>query len=119
MGKHYSFEFKLNIVKQVLNDQLGVREAAQQYHIPNHSVIVDWLQRFKKQGKTGLIRQPNKRTPRQMKKYDGAEKIKDPTDIKALLKRIEYLEAENDVLKKLKELDKEKAKRKKDKSSTH
>ncbi|QPB43374.1 helix-turn-helix domain-containing protein [Rodentibacter haemolyticus] len=113
MGKHYSTDFKLNIVKMIGNDQLGIREAAERYHISSHASIVNWLQRFQKQGMNGLIRQPNKGYSQKMKKYDGSETVKDLTDRNALLKRIEYLEAENDVLKKLKALREQKVKRKK------
>ncbi|WP_233439064.1 hypothetical protein [Aggregatibacter actinomycetemcomitans] len=41
-----------------------------------------------------------------------------PQNIKALLKRIEYLEAENTILKKFKELDEQKARQKKGISPT-
>ncbi|SUU38253.1 Uncharacterised protein [Actinobacillus seminis] len=46
-------------------------------------------------------------------KFDGSPKVRNPNDINELLRRIEYLEAENACLKKLKELDEKKQRRKK------
>lgn len=117
MGKHYSTEFKLQVIQQVLTHQMGIREVAHYFSIPSHSSIVMWLQRFEKCGINGLIRQPNRKHNMAKSQFDGSEKVKNPTDIKALLKRIEYLEAENACLKKLKELDEKKHRRKKETSS--
>lgn len=117
MGKHYSTEFKLQVIQQVLTHQMGIREVAHYFSIPSHSSIVMWLQRVEKCGINGLIRQPNRKHNMAKSQFDGSEKVKNPTDIKALLKRIEYLEAENACLKKLKELDEKKHRRKKETSS--
>ena len=46
MGTHYSLKFKYHIVKLVLEEHWGVREAAQHFHIATHSSVVVWLQRF-------------------------------------------------------------------------
>ncbi|QLB19240.1 helix-turn-helix domain-containing protein [Mannheimia granulomatis] len=115
MGKHYSTEFKLHVIQQVLNHQMGVREVAQHFSISTHSSVVMWLQRFEKYGINGLLRQPNKKKSNMPKSlFDGSKKVKNPNDVNELLKRIEYLEAENACLKKLKELDEKKLRRKKD-----
>ncbi|WP_005565966.1 hypothetical protein [Aggregatibacter actinomycetemcomitans] len=53
-----------------------------------------------------------------MPKRKETPRCDNPRDVKALLKRIEYLEAENAILKKFKELDKQKARQKKGASST-
>ncbi len=45
MGKHYSLEFKYNIVKLVLEEHWGIREAAQHFYIATHSSVVVRLQR--------------------------------------------------------------------------
>lgn len=117
MGKHYSIEFKLQVIQQVLNYQMGVREATHYFSIPNHSSVVIWLQRFEKCGINGFIRQPNKQSSKMAKsQFDSAEKINNPNDVKELFKRIEYLEAENVCLKMLKELDEKKLRRKKEPS---
>ncbi|MFC0968009.1 hypothetical protein ACFGZD_06710 [Pasteurella multocida] len=53
MGKHYSTKFKLQVIQQVLNHQMRVREVAQYFLIPKHSSVVTWLQRFEKCGING------------------------------------------------------------------
>lgn len=113
MGKHYSTEFKFQVIQYVLNHQMGVREVAQFFSIPTHASVVMWLQRFEKCGINGLIRQPNRKHTMAKPKFDGSLKVRNPNDINELLRRIEYLEAENACLKKLKELDEKKQRRKK------
>lgn len=58
-----------------------------------------WLQRFEKCGINGLIRQPNRKHTMAKPKFDGSLKVRNPNDINELLRRIEYLEAENACLK--------------------
>ncbi|MBN6068564.1 helix-turn-helix domain-containing protein [Aggregatibacter actinomycetemcomitans] len=118
MGKHYSIEFKYHIVKLVLDEHWGVREAAQHFHIAAYSSVVVWLQRFEKYGINGLHRQCNKARKNQMPKASKIPFCENPQDIKALLKELEYLRAENAILKKFKELDEQKARQKKGASST-
>ncbi|KOE64926.1 helix-turn-helix domain-containing protein, partial [Aggregatibacter actinomycetemcomitans] len=107
-----------HIVKLVLEEHWGIREAAQHFHIATHSSVVVWLQRFEKYGINGLHRQPITARKAKMPKRKETPRCDNPRDVKALLKRIEYLEAENAILKKFKELDKQKARQKKGASST-
>lgn len=117
MGKHYSIKFKLHIVKLILEEHWGVREVAEVFNILGHTSVITWLQRFEKYGINGLRRQSLKpRTPK-MPKNTSPSTADNPQDIKALLKELEYLRAENAVLKKLKEL--EERRQKKKKSSTN
>lgn len=117
MGKHYSTSFKYQVIQHVLKGKMGIREVAEYFSIPTHACVVIWLQRFEKCGINGLHRQPHRKHRMKNLKIEGAEKVKNTQDIKALLKRIEYLEAENACLKKLKELDERKLSRKKEISS--
>lgn len=118
MGKHYSIKFKHHIVKLVLEEHWGIREAAQHFHIAAHSSVVVRLQRFEKYGINGLHRQSNKARKTQMPKAKKIPSCENPQDIKALLKELEYLRAENAILKKFKEPDEQKARQKKGTSST-
>lgn len=113
MGTHYSLKFKYHIVKLVLEEHWGVREAAQHFHITTHSSVVVWLQRFEKYGINGLHRQCNKARKNQMPKAKKILSCENPQDIKALLKELEYLRAENAILKSSKSWTNKKPDRKK------
>ncbi|EHK89920.1 helix-turn-helix domain-containing protein [Aggregatibacter actinomycetemcomitans] len=118
MGKHYSIEFKHHIVKLVLEEHWGIREVAQHFHIAAHSSVVVRLQRFEKYGINGLHRQPATARKVKMPKRKETPLCDNPQNIKALLKELEYLRAENAILKKFKEPDEQKARQKKGTSST-
>ena len=118
MVKHYSIEFKYHTVKLVLEEHWGIREAAQHFHIATHPSVVVRLKRFEKYGINGLHCQHTTARKAKIPKRKETPLYDNPQNIKALLKRIEYLEAENTILKKFKELDEQKARQKKGISPT-
>ena len=62
MGKHYTTEFKLQILRPILNREMSIREAARFYNIPSNALVGTWLKRFEKNGIKGLIpRKPSGR----------------------------------------------------------
>ena len=64
MGKHYTTEFKLQILRPILNREMSIREAARFYNIPSNVLVGTWLKRFEKTGIKGLIpRKPSGRPP--------------------------------------------------------
>ena len=64
MGKHYTTEFKLQILRPILNREMSIREAARFYNIPSNVLVGTWLKRFEKSGIKGLIpRKPSGRPP--------------------------------------------------------
>lgn len=64
MGKHYTTEFKLQILQPILNGEMSIREAARFYNIPSNALVGTWLERFEKSGIKGLIpRKPSGRPP--------------------------------------------------------
>ena len=83
MGKHYSIEFKHRIAKS-----------------SNRQIVKSSNRRHSKPRKAKM--------PKRKDTLPGDN----PQDIKTLLKRMEYLETENAILKKFKELNEQKARQK-------
>ena len=103
MGKHYTIEFKLQILQPILNGKMSIREAASFYNIPSNALVGTWLKRFEKNGIKGLIpRKPSGRPP--MKPKYAKMPPPPKTEEDRLRLRILQLEAEVAYLKELKRL---------------
>ena len=48
MGKHYTIEFKLQVIEPIFNQKMSIREAARFYNIPSDSLVGTWLKRVEK-----------------------------------------------------------------------
>ncbi len=48
MGKHYTIEFKLQVLQPILNGKMSIREAARFYNIPSNALVGTWLKWFEK-----------------------------------------------------------------------
>ncbi len=120
----HPYQFRLDIIKLVIEQDVGIREVAKLHHIP-HSVVIHWLKAFRERGLDGVKSpykkpQPPKRVKPKMKKKEI--EVPEPTDLspqafKKLQRELAYLRAENAYLKKLEELDRQKQRQKKEKSS--
>ncbi|MFD2520127.1 helix-turn-helix domain-containing protein [Emticicia soli] len=44
----YSYAFKLAVVQEVENGELGIKAAARKYGIQSHSTITTWLRKYGK-----------------------------------------------------------------------
>ena len=103
MGKHYTTEFKLQILRPILNREMSIREAARFYNIPSNALVGTWLKRFEKSGIKGLIpRKPSGRPP--MKPKYARMPPPPKTEEDRLRLRILQLEAEVAYLKELRRL---------------
>ena len=101
MGKHYTIEFKLQVLQPILNRKMSIREAARFYNIPSNALVGTWLKRFEKSGIKGLIpRKPSGRPP--MKPKYAKMPPPPKTEEDRLRLRILQLEAEVAYLKELK-----------------
>lgn len=49
-GKQYSDEFKLEVIKDYLTSELGVRKIAKKYNLPSKNYITDWIEYLKRKG---------------------------------------------------------------------
>ncbi len=120
----HPYQFRLDIIKLVIEQDVGIREVAKLHHIP-HSVVIHWLKAFRERGLDGVKfpykkPQPPKIVKQKMKKKEI--EVPEPTDLspqafKKLQRELAYLRAENAYLKKLEELDRQKQQQKKEKSS--
>lgn len=120
----HSYQFRLDIIKLVIEQDVGIREVAKLHHIP-HSSVINWLKAFRKRGLDG-VKSPYKKpqSPKIVKPKMKKKEIEvpEPTDLspqafKKLQRELAYLRAENAYLKKLEELDRQKQQQKKEKSS--
>lgn len=120
----HPYQFRLDIIQLVIEQDVGIREVAKLHHIP-HSSVIHWLKAFRERGLDGVKSpykkpQPPKRVKPKMKKKEI--EVPEPTDLspqafKKLQRELAYLRAENAYLKKLEELDRQKRRQKKEKSS--
>lgn len=103
MGKHYTTEFKLQVLQPILKGKMSIRETARFYNIPSDALVGTWLKRFEKSGIKGLI--PYKPSGRPPMKPKYARMPPPPkTEEDRLRLRILQLEAEVAYLKELRKL---------------
>ncbi len=50
----YKTEFKLKVVKEYLEENIGYKELAKKYSIPDHSTLRTWVNAYESQGYDGL-----------------------------------------------------------------
>ena len=120
----HPYQFRLDIIQLVIEQDVGIREVAKLHHIP-HSSVIHWLKAFREKGLDGVKSpykkpQPPKIVKQKMKKKEI--EVPEPTDLspqafKKLQRELAYLRAENAYLKKLEALDRQKQRQKKEKSS--
>ena len=103
-------EFKLNVIQAVKNGQFSAEATCLHFGITNSGVVSQWLQAFEKQGINGLMPKP-KGQPTMKPKYP-----KMPPKPKTREEELELenlrLRAENEILKKLQELNQQKMQKK-------
>ncbi|AYN03776.1 helix-turn-helix domain-containing protein [Flavobacterium sp. 140616W15] len=96
----YSIDFKQKVLLSIDKDLLSLREARLKFNIPSDSIIIRWKRDFANFGLEGLSSKPKGR-PRSMNFKRKQRKTDKPlTREEELLKELEYLRAENEILKK-------------------
>ena len=66
-GSHhhtYSYEVKLAVVKDRLENGLTVREAMIKHKIPSESSVKAWCRQYRESGESALVDKPRGRKPR-------------------------------------------------------
>ncbi|UXM98567.1 transposase [Aggregatibacter actinomycetemcomitans] len=119
----YSYQFRLKTIKQVTEQDFGIREVAKLHKI-SHSLVIYWLKAFRERGLNG-VKSPyiNPQRPKivkpKMKKK--AIEIPEQTDFspkafKKLQRELALARAQIAYLKELEALDRQKQRQKKEKS---
>lgn len=104
---YYAKEFKLMVVKVYKDKGLSLRDCCLRFNIPTQSTLSSWVAKYEQLGIDGLREQKGR--PSIMKKNKPISKKAAPlTRLEELEKENLYLRAENDFLKKLDALTREK-----------
>lgn len=98
--RRYSTRFKLSVLRRMDRDGLSGQQATVKFGIAGSTTIKRWREQYDSAGMSALARAQER--PRMKKKPEPAppKRIEDMTP-KEMSKELEYLRAENAVLKKL------------------
>ena len=103
-NKHYSKEFKLQIINRILVNNESITSVAIDVGLASSGLLHNWLSKFKKNG-YNVVEKKKGRKPKSMTKLKKNDKVLPEQDkIKQLEEENLYLKAENEYLKKLKAL---------------
>ncbi len=102
----YSADFKLRVVKEVVDDGFSVRETAIKHGIPAFGTLCTWLEKYRKFGEDAFIPKSKKISPVPDKIVDSVPS--QPALTENEREELEQLRVENAYLKKLKALVQEK-----------
>jgi transposase len=87
-------------LKTILNKSLSLDEACLTFNIPTKSTIKNWQRKYIEEGLAGLKPKPKGRPASMNFKRKQRKTDKPLTREEELLKELEYLRAENEILKK-------------------
>ena len=101
-NNYYPAELKLHIINEVLILGNSISATSLKYALPNHGLLCNWISKFK-ENEYNILEKPKGR-PSKMKKNNKNIENKELSKVEQLEKELEYLRAENAVLKKFREI---------------
>ena len=102
-NNYYSILMKQEIMDNVLIDNQSIRSVALEYGLLSRGMLENWIRSYKKHGCV-IVEKTKGRTPAMTKKNEiikTYDEMDDKEKVKFNEERIQYLEAENEYLKKL------------------
>lgn len=99
---YYPPGLKLDIINEVLILGNSIHATSLKYALPNTGLLCNWISKFKENG-YNILEKPRGRTSKMKKNNKNIEKS-ELSKVEQLEKELEYLRAENAVLKKLREI---------------
>ena len=99
---YYPPGLKLDIINEVLIFGNSIHATSLKYALPNSSLLCNWISKFKENG-YNILEKPRGRTSKMKNNNKKIEK-NELSKVEQLEKELEYLRAENAVLKKLREI---------------
>lgn len=97
---NYSIAFKLKVLQSIESKSLSLSQVCLTFNIPTSSIIRRWQRKYAKEGLAGLKPKPKGRPISMNFKRKQRKTDKQLTREEELLKELEYLRAENEILKK-------------------
>jgi transposase len=99
-NKKYSVNFKLKVIQTIQNKSISLDQACLTFNIPAPATIVSWQKKHAGEGLEGLTSKTKGRPASMNFKRKQRKTDKPLTREEELLKELEYLKAENEILKK-------------------
>ena len=102
-NNYYPPELKLDIINEVLILGHSIKSTSLKYALPNPALLCNWISKFKENG-YNILEKPRGRTSKMKNNNNKKIEKNELSKVEQLEKELEYLRAENAVLKKLREI---------------